>query len=103
MTLQTVKCGCRIYELRLNRCGKPKCRVCYPPGGAGDGMPGHGPYWYMQVTQGALFRRFYIGKDLDTSKYVNADGQPDWAEYLRTKQARRKVLKALKGVSRPAG
>ena len=58
----------RIYELRRNSCGKSNCTVC-------EGTrPAHGPYWYMCVSLKGRWRRVYLGKDLDTSKFVDADG-----------------------------
>jgi hypothetical protein len=81
MTIQTLEVGDRLYEQRMNRCGKRICRICYPPGGSGDGVPGHGPYWYMCLQVKGKFRRFYIGKTLDTAKYVGADGRVDFAAY----------------------
>lgn len=58
----------RIYELRRNSCGKSNCTVC-------DGnRPAHGPYWYVCISRRGRWRRVYIGKELDTSKFVNAAG-----------------------------
>lgn len=58
----------RIYELRKNSCGKKNCTVC-------DGSrPAHGPYWYVCISRHGRWRRVYIGKDLDTAKFVNDQG-----------------------------
>lgn len=58
----------RIYELRRNSCGKSNCTVC-------DGSrPAHGPYWYMCVSLKGRWRRVYLGKQLDTTKFVDKDG-----------------------------
>ncbi len=58
----------RIYELRRNSCGKKNCATC-------DGVrPAHGPYWYLCVSCRRRWTRIYLGKDLDTRKFVNEDG-----------------------------
>lgn len=86
MTIQTLLVGERIYEQRLNRCGRRNCQVCYPPGGSGDGAPGHGPYWYMCVVRNGRAFRLYIGKDLNTARYVTAEGVVDWFWYRNRKK-----------------
>lgn len=63
----------RIYELRRNSCGKRNCRTCR----GRDAR--HGPYWYLCVPYGGKWRRIYIGKDLDTTKYIGQDGKVDHA------------------------
>lgn len=81
MIVQAIDVGGRHYECRLNRCGKRGCRVCdsaiAPPGKA----PGHGPYWYLVAQSRGKTRRLYIGKELDTSKYVTPGGFIDWHGY----------------------
>lgn len=59
----------RVYELRLNSCGKQNCRTC------SGREPRHGPYWYLCVPWGGKWRRIYLGKDLDTTKYIGPDGK----------------------------
>jgi hypothetical protein len=86
MTIQTVDVEGRHYENRLNRCGKPNCTICYPPGGSADGAPGHGPYWYLTVMMKGKFHRFYIGKTLDTRKFVGPDGTVDVNAYRNRKE-----------------
>ncbi len=58
----------RIYELRRNSCGKANCTVC------NGNQPTHGPYWYMCVSVSGRWRRIYLGKELDTTKFVDAEG-----------------------------
>lgn len=59
----------RIYELRKNSCGRKNCATC------GGSRPAHGPYWYMCISRKGKWRRIYIGKDLDTTKFITADGK----------------------------
>lgn len=61
----------RIYELRLNACGKTNCATC------SGNLPRHGPYWYLCVPWSGKWRRIYIGKDLDTTKFICPDGSVD--------------------------
>lgn len=71
----------RHYEQRLVNCGKPNCSRCSPPGHVS--RPSHGPYWYLCAQRGKRWRRVYIGKELDTTKYVDIDGHPDWPAITR--------------------
>jgi len=80
----------RHYEARLNDCGKINCRKC---GGAGRRHPSHGPYWYLCVMSRGSWRRIYLGKDLDTTKYVDPTGHIDWAA-VRNKRARKNTTEA---------
>lgn len=61
----------RIYELRRNACGKRNCNTC------SGTIPRHGPYWYLCTPWGGKWRRIYIGKDLDTTKFIDKDGNVD--------------------------
>lgn len=66
----------RSYEQRRVNCGKPNCGKCNPPGG--DSRPSHGPYWYLCVRRNHRWRRVYLGKELDTQKYIDNDGNVDF-------------------------
>lgn len=79
MVVQRVAVGVRHYELRYNRCGKESCTVCYHRQADYAGRPGHGPYWYLSVARGRKWVRLYIGKELDTVKYIGGDGEIDWS------------------------
>lgn len=74
-TIAAFEIGPRHYESRLNDCGKANCKRC---GGTGKRHPSHGPYWYMCVMSRGSWRRVYLGKELDTTKYVNGNGTVDW-------------------------
>jgi len=93
----------------LTSCGKENCSKCSgEPEVAGDGLKvewGHGPYWYMRFVRGRMRKWVYIGKDLDTRRYVTAAGTIDWTEYnerRRVRRARRKgeEKQAMKRVAR---
>lgn len=81
MIQQTIVVGNRTYEYRYNRCGKKNCHVCYHRQADYSGPPGHGPYWYLCVTHRGRWRRLYIGKELDTQKFVLPNGSIDWEAY----------------------
>lgn len=66
----------RHYEQRLVDCGKIACTKC---GGDGARHPSHGPYWYLCVSRGKRWTRLYIGKELDTRKFIGPDGSVDWS------------------------
>jgi len=65
----------RHYEARLNDCGKVNCSKC---GGAGRRTPSHGPYWYLCVQSRGQWRRIYLGKELDTARFITSNGRVDW-------------------------
>jgi len=65
----------RTYESRLNDCGNLKCQRC---GGDGPRHASHGPYWYLCVNINAKWVRIYLGRELDTTRFVAPDGQIDW-------------------------
>jgi len=79
MVEQLVHVGKRIYERRFQLCHRANCGTCYPQPGARAARPGHGPYWYLLARRGGKLRRIYIGKLLDTARYVLPDGEIDWA------------------------
>ena len=83
----------RVYELRLNSCGKQNCHTCL------GNIPKHGPYWYLCVPWGGKWRRIYIGKDLDTTKYIEPDGKVFSAKSIRNWQ---KALTTSGAIDRPA-
>lgn len=68
----------RRYEQRLVNCGKSNCSKCHPPGAIA--RPTHGPYWYLCARRGHKWRRIYLGKELDTEKYIDNDGNIDWTQ-----------------------
>ncbi|MBA7705383.1 hypothetical protein ES703_114211 [subsurface metagenome] len=76
--VQGLRIGCRYYELRLVDCGKKTCRACNTPDGR---HPSHGPYWYMRATRPGSGRKrpsIYLGKELDTARFVMKDGSINW-------------------------
>lgn len=89
-TVAAFSVGSRHYESRLNDCGKVNCRQC---GGTGRRHPSHGPYWYLCVMARGSWRRIYLGKELDTTKYVAPDGSIDWAA-VRAKRRRKNTVEA---------
>jgi len=72
--VQSIAIDGRRYQERMTRCGKSNCSRCYH---LNRSFYGHGPYWYMMVKIDRSWRRVYIGKILDTTKFVDADGRPD--------------------------
>ena len=98
MVVQSVAVGARTYELRYNRCGKENCRVCYRRGADYSGPPGHGPYWYLCFSARGRWRRIYIGKVLDTDKWITPEGDVDWAAY----RARRAQTRAAAAAGKTA-
>jgi len=87
-TLTIFKQGGRTYESRLNDCGKINCQKC---GGDGTRAPSHGPYWYLCVNMRGKWVRIYLGKELDTKKYVTPEGQIDW-EALKEFRVRKTTI-----------
>jgi len=77
MIVQSVTVAGRTYELRRNRCGKHNCRTCYGPHLNGEHRPGHGPYWYLIIVHPRGVRRIYVGKELNTQKFLLPDGTLD--------------------------
>lgn len=74
MVLNRIQTNGHTYELRQNRCGKRRCSVCYGTKALAAGRPGHGPYWYLVLQTARGVRRIYIGKALDTGRYIMPDG-----------------------------
>jgi hypothetical protein len=103
MVLQVIDVGERHYELRYNRCGKSNCRVCVGAKELRPGPPGHGPYWYLCFTASGCWVRLYLGKELDTKRWVTAEGQVDYAAYkaeVRRRQVERRAKTALGDLKR---
>lgn len=69
----------RRYESRLIDCGKIRCSRC---GGAGDRHPSHGPYWYLCFTHAGRWHRQYLGKTLDTNRFITSSGNLDMTALL---------------------
>ena len=87
MVAQRIQAVNRVYELRYVRCGRLNCHTCFNRGVSYCGPPGHGPYWYLCATRKGRTVQIYIGKILDTSKYMTPEGDIDWAAYrYRTKK-----------------
>lgn len=79
------KIGIRSYESKLNDCGKINCQRC---GGDGPRHASHGPYWYLCFPRKNKWYRIYLGKELDTTKFITADGNLDWEALRRRKSVR---------------
>lgn len=67
--------GRRTYERRYVDCGKQNCRRCTTPTGR---VASHGPYWYLCFARKGKWFRVYLGKVLDTSRFITAAGDIDW-------------------------
>jgi len=81
MISQRIDAVNRTYELRYVRCGKTTCHTCYNRGANFAGPPGHGPYWYLCATRKGRTVQMYVGKTLDTAKWMTPAGEIDWAAY----------------------
>ena len=82
MLVRSLPVGLRTYEQRYTRCHKPSCSVCQSQSGPIKGTIGHGPYWYLCFRHGKGWTRIYLGKNLDTAKFVLPDGSIDFALIL---------------------
>lgn len=78
----------RRYEQRFQQCHKINCSVCNGTISPNDQPQGHGPYWYLCFTLKGEWKRIYIGKNLDTQKFINADGSLDFAAIEARRTAR---------------
>jgi len=96
MVVQRLEIGIRTYENRYTLCHRPNCTVCYGRQEDYVGPPGHGPYWYLCVTTGRRWTRIYIGKVLDTNRFILPDGSIDWPQVKTRRQARVAARKAKK-------
>lgn len=85
-TVRTIKERGVVYEQRFNTCGKKNCARC---NGTAETVLGHGPYWYFCITLRGKWFRIYMGKNLDTSKYRDAEGEPDWNAIRARRKGRR--------------
>lgn len=88
MIVQTVEVGRRWYEQRYQLCHKKNCQVCYGEHHGIDMPPGHGPYWYMVTWKWPKRVRIYIGKELDTGRFIQQNGEIDWAAIAARRKAR---------------
>jgi len=82
----------RTYERRLVDCGKSNCQRC---GGDDTRKPSHGPYWYLCIARKSKWYRVYLGKELDTGRFIKADGRIDW-EAIRHRKPQVRKIKAKK-------
>jgi hypothetical protein len=96
MVKQRLDVGIRSYELRYTICHRRNCTTCYGRQEDYCGPPGHGPYWYLCVVHARRWTRIYIGKTLDTTKFILADGAIDWATIKARATARRATHKKTK-------
>lgn len=71
----TFKQGKRTYERRYIDCGKQNCRRCTTATGR---VASHGPYWYLCFARKGKWFRVYLGKVLDTSRFITPAGDIDW-------------------------
>lgn len=79
----TIKAEGRVYVRQFVDCGKKNCSRCRTP----DGRAGsHGPYWYLCATRRGKWRRVYVGKNLDTGRFMLPDGRIDW-QRIETRQS----------------
>lgn len=85
-TVTTFKEGDRTYERKYVDCGKDNCSYCNTDLGR---IPSHGPYWYLCVPKNGVWYRIYLGKELDTKRFVRDNGTIDWPA---VKARRRKKL-----------
>ena len=92
--VRSVPLKTRRYELRYVECGKPNCRPCTRVNPNSPIPPGHGPYWYLIVTTQGTKRSIYIGKELDTMKFITPEGWIDWDAIKARDRARRDRRKA---------
>jgi len=99
MVVQRLEVGLRTYENRYTLCHRRNCSVCYGRQEDYVGPPGHGPYWYLCVTTGRQWTRIYIGKTLDTSRFILPDGSIDWAQIRERRRARIKARKEKKEIT----
>jgi len=76
-TVQILHLGMRTYELKYVYCGKKNCGKCNRASGR---YPSHGPYWYLCFFQNGKWHRIYLGKNLDTRKFICADGSINWQQ-----------------------
>jgi len=86
--VQTVRGRLGRYDLIYTMCCRKNCKTCYGETRAVDLPMGHGPYWYLTVQVRGVPRRLYIGKVLDTTKYMGPDGRVDWPAIVAAKKAR---------------
>ena len=99
MVTDTLKVGNRIYEQRMNRCGKTNCSACNLATRKPGERLGHGPYWYLCVTLNRRWRRIYIGKVPNTQLYIAPEGGVDWAgiKAMKADRIARKAAEMGKG------
>lgn len=81
----TFREGRRTYERRYVDCGKDNCRRCTTPTGR---VASHGPYWYLCFLRKGKWFRVYLGKVLDTSRYVTKAGDIDWDAIRKRKRTK---------------
>jgi len=81
------------YISRYADCGKPNCKRC---GATGPRNASHGPYWYLCFTdEHGRWQQIYLGKTVDTSRFVTSQGNLDLAA-IRAWRSRRRDRPAAK-------
>jgi hypothetical protein len=88
MLVTSFSSGGRTYEQRYTCCHKENCKSCNPPNPDFSGPIGHGPYWYLCFRHGKGWTRVYLGKVLNTLKFVLADGSIDFESILAARARR---------------
>lgn len=78
----------RTYEQRFTRCHKLNCTICFPTTQPWPNTVGHGPYWYLCFHHGKGWTRIYLGKVLDTNRFILADGSIDFEAILAARERR---------------
>lgn len=74
----------RTYERRWVDCGKPNCQRCTGPDRR---IASHGPYWYLCIPRNKKWFRVYLGKNLDTQRFILENGRIDWDKIRRKPRA----------------
>jgi hypothetical protein len=73
--VSSIKVLDHTYERSYVDCGRANCTRCRTPAGR---YASHGPYWYLCYSIHGKWRRVYLGKNLDTSRFCQPDGRLDF-------------------------
>lgn len=90
--------GARSYELGRTDCGKSNCSGCSLPMGR---KASHGPYWYLCAVRDGKWKRVYLGREIDSTKWILPDGQVDWAAIDAKKRNGKTVPVPVSNPSKP--